>query len=97
MRLIGIKLGECDHLVRKILKDNTWYPFGDYFEPTEANGWEWRSPEQKQQEEACKQMYKSVVEGEDLNDRLDITVNCIVGKKRFGKEFFVGYFLPYYQ
>lgn len=86
MRLIGIKLGECDHLVRKILKDNTWYPFGDYFEPTEANGWEWRSPEQKQQEEACKQMYKSVVEGEDLNDRLDITVNCIVGKNGSGKS-----------
>ena len=86
MRLIGIKLGVCDHLVRKILKDNTWYPFGDYFEPTEANGWEWRSPEQKQQEEACKQMYKSVVAGEDLNDRLDITVNCIVGKNGSGKS-----------
>lgn len=86
MRLIGIKLGVCDHLIRKTLKDDTWYPFGDYFEPTKENGWEWRSPEQQRQEEACKQMYKSVVEGEDLKDRLDITVNCIVGKNGSGKS-----------
>ena len=31
-------------------------------------------------------MYKSVVVGEDLNDRLDITVNCIVGKNGSGKS-----------
>ena len=86
MRLIGIKLESCDPLVGKILKENTWYPFGEYYEPTENNGWEWRSPEQKQKEEACTQMYKSVVVGEDLNDRLDITVNCIVGKNGSGKS-----------
>lgn len=84
--MIGIKLGSCDPLVGKVLKENTWYPFGDYSEPTEKNGWEWRSQEQKQQEEACTQMYKSVVVGEDLNDRLDITVNCVVGKNGSGKS-----------
>ncbi len=86
MRLIGIKLGVCDPLVRKTLKDNTWYPFGNYNEPTELNGWEWRSPKQKQEEDACELMYKSVVEGDDIHDRLDITVNCIVGKNGSGKS-----------
>lgn len=86
MRLIGIKLGVCDSLVRKALKDNTWYPFGDYREPTKENGWEWRSPEQRMQEEACKLMYKSVVEGNNIKEKLDITVNCIVGKNGSGKS-----------
>ena len=85
MRLIGIKLGVCDPLVRKALKDDTWYPFGDYIEPTEANGWEWRSKELKQQEEACRRMYKAV-EGADIQEKLDITVNCIVGKNGSGKS-----------
>lgn len=85
MRIIGIKLGVCNPLVRKALKDDTWYPFGNYYEPTEANGWEWRSPEQKQQEEACRQMYKAV-EGTDIKEKLDITVNCIVGKNGSGKS-----------
>lgn len=87
MRLIGIKLGlSSDPLVKKTLKNDTWYPFGHYVEPTVYNGWEWRTPEQKKQEDACKQMYKSVVDGVDINERLDMTVNCIVGKNGSGKS-----------
>lgn len=78
MRLIGIKLGLCDVLIRKGLKENTWYPFGRYQEPTEANGWEWRTPEQKASEMACQSMYQTMAE--DKNESLAITVNCIVGK-----------------
>ena len=82
MRLIGIKLGVCDPLVRKALKDDTWYTFGDYSEPTAENGWEWLSPEQRKQEEACKQMYKSVVDGEDITNKLDM--HC--GQKWLGER-----------
>lgn len=78
MRLIGIKLGTCDVLIRKGLKENTWYPFGQYQEPSKENGWEWRTPEQKASEEACQRMYQTMAE--DKEESLAITVNCIVGK-----------------
>lgn len=86
MRLIGIKFISGDTLIRKTLKDNTWYPFGNYYEPTEANMWEWRSEEQKAHEEVSRQMYKTVVEKDDITDSLDITINCIVGKNGSGKS-----------
>lgn len=78
MRLIGIKLGSCDVLIRKGLKENTWYPFGRYQEPTCENGWEWRTPGQIASEKACQSMYQNMAE--DKNASLAITVNCIVGK-----------------
>lgn len=84
MRLIGIKLGLCDVLIRKDLKENTWYPFGRYQEPTQENGWEWRTPEQKAAEDACQSMYQAMAE--DNDESLSITVNCIVGKNGSGKS-----------
>ena len=84
MRLIGIKLGLCDILIRKNLKENTWYPFGRYQEPTQENDWEWRTPEQKAAEDVCQSMYQTMAE--DKDESLSITVNCIVGKNGSGKS-----------
>lgn len=85
MKLIGIKLYECDPFIRKTLKENTWYPFGRYQEPTEGNCWRWwESEEQKNADKVCTKMYQ--VMAEDKYESLDITVNCIVGKNGSGKS-----------
>lgn len=84
MRLIGIKLGTCDVLVRKGLKENTWYPFGQYQEPTAENGWEWRTLKIKASDSACQSMYQ--VMADDEKEPLEISVNCIVGKNGSGKS-----------
>ena len=84
MRLIGIKTGAGNSLVMKNLQENTWYPFGEYTEPTKANGWIWQTEGQKAREEACKAMYKPLAENKESS--LEITVNCIVGKNGSGKS-----------
>ena len=84
MRLIGIKTGAGDSLIMKNLRQNAWYPFGDYIEPTKDNGWSWQTEEQKAREEACEAMYKSLAENKESS--LEITVNCIVGKNGSGKS-----------
>ena len=53
MRLIGIKLNTCDSYIRKSLKENTWYPFGQYLEPTKDNGWRWQTEEQQKNDALC--------------------------------------------
>ena len=73
MRLIGIKTGAGNSLVTKNLQDNTWYPFGEYTEPTKENGWRWQSEEQIASEEACEAMYKLLAENKESS--LKITVN----------------------
>ena len=84
MRLIGIKLNACDSYIRKSLKENTWYPFGQYLEPTKDNGWRWQTEEQQKNDALCTKMYQ--VMAEDKNESLKITVNCIVGKNGSGKS-----------
>lgn len=85
MRLIGIKIGSGDHRILKNLREDTWYPFGLYDEPTEANGWRWLADNQKEEEEGLsRQLYSSLADQKDAS--LDITVNCIVGKNGSGKS-----------
>ena len=84
MRLIGIKLHKCDPFIRKALKENTWYPFGQYQEPTEVNNWTWQSEKEKENDALCTKMYQ--VMAEDKKESLAITVNCIVGKNGSGKS-----------
>lgn len=45
MQIIGIKVIEGALSVIKNLKPGTWYPFGDYIEPTELNDWRWEKDE----------------------------------------------------
>lgn len=84
MKLIGIKLHSCDSYIRKSLKEDTWYPFGQYQEPTQSNGWKWQTPTQQKNDILCTRMYQ--VMAEDKNESLSITVNCIVGKNGSGKS-----------
>lgn len=86
MRIIGIKLRDGDPNVIKNLKTSTWYPFGNYQEPTKENGWQWLAPELKEQEELCNQMYKSVTDSDAFAPQMQITVNCIVGRNGSGKS-----------
>ena len=84
MRLIGIKTGAGDQFILKNLQEYTWYPFGDYIEPTEANNWVWQTKEQRETEASSLAMYKALEGKKDSS--LKITVNCIVGKNGSGKS-----------
>lgn len=84
MRLIGIKIIDGDKRILKNLIKDSWYPFGNYIEPKEENGWEWKSKQINDDEENCRALYRSLANNPDSS--LDITVNCIVGKNGSGKS-----------
>lgn len=84
MRLIGIKTGDIDPFIRKVLKENTWYPFGQYQEPTVENKWEWRMSNQMHKEDAIDKVYQTMAE--NPKESLKISVNCIVGMNGSGKS-----------
>lgn len=77
MRFIGIKTGLMDPFIRKVLKENTWYPFGKYQEPTAINNWEWHMSNQIYGVDVLDKVYQTMAE--NPNESLKITVNCIVG------------------
>lgn len=84
MRIIGIRLyGGADYVVRNLKPG--WYPFGDYQEPKEENDWQWMTAQQKENEEYCNRLYKSVVADEPFSPGFELTVNSIVGKNGSGK------------
>lgn len=62
-----------------------WYPFGDYQEPKEENDWQWMTAQQKENEEYCNRLYKSVAADEPFSPGFELTVNSIVGKNGSGK------------
>ena len=73
-----------DPFICKTLKENTWYPFGKYQEPTAENEREWRMPNQRYEEGAIDKVYQTMAE--NPKESLKITVNCIVGKNGSGKS-----------
>lgn len=84
MRFIGIKTGLMDPFIRKVLKENTWYPFGKYQEPTAINNWEWHMSNQIYGVDVLDKVYQTMAE--NPNESLKITVNCIVGMNGSGKS-----------
>lgn len=85
MRFIGIKTGLMkESFIYKVLKENTWYPFGQYNEPTAENRWEWHMPNQSNDADAIDRVYQAMAE--NPKEALKITVNCIVGMNGSGKS-----------
>lgn len=81
MRIIGIKLKDGLPSVVKNLKPNTWYPFGNYNEPTEQNEWKWSNGDD---DDFMSSVYKAATE-EAFPTKLNISVSCIVGQNGSGK------------
>lgn len=86
MRIIGIKLRNGESSVIKNLHEDTWYPFGNYVEPSEQNRWKWKENEQDKGEKFLNQMYRSCLEDDTFAASMLITVNCIVGGNGSGKS-----------
>lgn len=86
MRIIGIKLRNGESSVIKNLHEDTWYPFGNYVEPSEQNRWKWNENEQDKGEKFLNQMYRSCLEDDTFAASMLITVNCIVGGNGSGKS-----------
>lgn len=86
MRIIGIKLRNGESSVIKNLHEDTWYPFGNYVEPSEQNRWKWKENEQDKGEKFLNQMYRSCLEDDTFAASMLITVNCIVGANGSGKS-----------
>lgn len=84
MRLIGIKMGSADSFIRKALKEHTWYPFGQYQEPTKENLWKWRLPFKDSNISTINGVYQAMAE--NPQESLEITVNCLVGMNGSGKS-----------
>ena len=80
MQIIGIKVNDGFPSVIKNLKRGGWYPFGDYNEPSEENGWTWRKDDD---EKLLSQVYKEASD-EPFPNNLKISVSCIVGQNGSG-------------
>ena len=83
MKIIGIKLKDGEGAAIKNLKKNTWYPFGDYNEPTEANGWAWQKD--SKEDDYLNQLYRSSTDA-DFSELFKLSVCCVVGKNGAGKS-----------
>ncbi len=83
MRIIGIKLKDGEDAVIKNLQKGMWYPFGEYDEPTDKNGWQWEK--NAKDEMMLNQLYKASSET-SLSDTFTISVCSIVGKNGAGKS-----------
>lgn len=75
MRIIGIKINEALPLVRKTLRERTWYPFGEFREPNMSY-----RPQYRKEPEIITDLYKMYANQPQVN------VSCIVGMNGSGKS-----------
>lgn len=85
MRIIGIKLKDGEKPVIKNLKPGGWYPFGDYQEPSEKNGWQWYNDNEDKADKYLNRLYKSSADSR-FAGKFHLSVCCIVGKNGSGKS-----------
>lgn len=69
--------------VIKNLKKGEWYPFGDYDEPTEKNGWTWK--QRPEEDRYLNRLYRSASDS-NFSGGFQLSVCCIVGKNGAGKS-----------
>ena len=95
MQLIGICLGNCDKKIRKNLKENTWYPFGNFGDCNglfnengiaAAEKLKDLKDSLKQRREFNSRFYSLVTTEEGKDKNIPININCIVGKNGSGKS-----------
>lgn len=83
MRIIGIRLRGGENAIIKNLTPGTWYPFGDYDEPSKDNGWKWQKD--VQDETYLNELYRSATDIA-FSEKFKLSVCCIVGKNGAGKS-----------
>lgn len=83
MRIIGIKLTKGEDAVIKNLKEGSWYPFGDFYEPTEDNDWQWQK--NSQEDVYLNELYRSSTHNK-FPEKFKLSVYCVVGKNGSGKS-----------
>lgn len=83
MKIIGIKLTKGEDAVIKNLKEGSWYSFGDFYEPTEDNDWQWQK--NSQEDTYLNELYRSSTDIK-FPEKFKLSVCCVVGKNGSGKS-----------
>lgn len=91
MKIIGIRIIDGKPDVIKNLKMGTWYPFGDFEEPSEKKNWTIIGSNRRD-EEMLNRLYKSATE-ESFADKMQISVQAIIGQNGSGKSTLAEIFL----
>lgn len=91
MKIIGIRIIDGQPAVLKNLQINSWYPLGDFEEPSELKKWKIIGLEQRD-EEVLNRLYKSTTE-EAFADKMRISVQAIIGQNGSGKSSLAEIFL----
>ena len=85
MIILGIYLNKTYPAIRKVLKENNWYPFGNFDNCHEIFFNKKSNKKLKDQIKKTKTINSELYNCEKHNDSLSISINCIVGKNGEGR------------